>query len=238
MKPVANPNFLPTRWSLIAHAADTSSERSRDALNELCQAYWYPVYAYIRRKVGDPHQAEELTQDFFASALSKSTFAKADPAKGRFRTFILSCLTNFLHNARAHDHAQKRDARKVIAFDAMEAAQRYAAEPRDELSPDRLFERTLALELLRRAEAELEADRRLDGKGPQFDTLRPHLYELDDTTSLDDLAAQLGIGREGAKSALGRLRDRFHEILRGQAAQLVTHREDAKDELIALQNAL
>ncbi len=242
MKPIAQPNFIPTNWSLIARAADPSSPRSRHALEQLCQTYWYPIYVVIRRKVGDPQQAEDLTQDFFAFVLDKNTFAKADPAKGRFRTFIQSCLTNFLHNAREHVHAQKRDARKLVAFDALDAAQRFAAETCDELSPDRLFdrlfERTFAHEFLRRAEAELEADRRHDGKGAQFEILRPHLYELAETTSLEDLAGQLGIGREGAKSALGRLRDRFHEILRAQAAEIVTHREDAKDELIALQNAL
>ena len=239
------PNFLPTQWGLVARAGDQSkgdqsSKRSREALNELCQLYYYPIYLTIRRKYkSNPQDAEDLTQRFFADLIEKAAIAKADPARGKFRTFILACLNNFFLKTIEQEHAQKRDVRKLVAFDALEAAERYQAEPVDDLAPDRLFERSLALELLRLAEAELEADRRYDGKGQLFAELRPMLYEMNaNDGTMSEIAARLSMPRATLKSHVTRMRARFREILRARAAEIVTHPEDAKEELLALQNAL
>ncbi len=235
MKP-NDPNFLPTRWTLIAHASDPSSPQTQKALEQLCQAYWYPVYAYIRRDGHSEHDAEDLTQSFFLSALEKSTFGKADRAKGSFRTFVLSCLGNFLHNARAHAQAQKRDTRKLISFESLDAAERYAAEGHDDLTPDKLFERTLAMEILRSAEKELEEDRRYDGCLELFQALRPHLFGMEGQT-LAELAAQLQMPLETVKSQLTRMRNRYNQLIADRAIE-ISSREAARDEMIALQNAL
>ena len=237
MKP-NDPNFLPTQWTQIAYASDPSDPRSQRALNDLCQAYWYPVYAAIRRAGHSEHDAEDLTQSFFLTVLEKGTFSRADKAKGRFRTFVLSCLGNFLHNARAHDQAQKRDSRKLVSFESLEAAERYAAEGHDDLTPDKLFERTLAKEILHQAEAELEADRRYDGRLELFQALRPHLWGMDDDQSLAGLAAQLQMPRETVKSHLQRMRDRYRQLLRARVGHLVSNEDDGPDELMNLQNAL
>jgi RNA polymerase sigma factor (sigma-70 family) len=232
-----DPNFLPTRWTLIAHASDPSSPQTQRALEELCRAYWYPVYAAIRRAGHSEHDAEDLTQSFFLSALEKSTFGKADRAKGSFRTFVLSCLGNFLSNARAHDQAQKRDSRKLISFESLDAAERYAAEGHDDLTPDKLFERTLAMEILRNAEKELEEDRRYDGRLELFQALRPHLFGMEEGQSLAALAAQLQMPLETVKSHLQRMRDRYRQLLRARVNDLGSD-DDGPDEMTALQNAL
>jgi RNA polymerase sigma factor (sigma-70 family) len=238
MKP-ADPNFLPTNWSQIAYASDPSDPRSKRALEELCKAYWYPVYAAIRRAGNGEHEAEDLTQSFFLTVLEKGTFSRADKAKGRFRTFVLSCLGNFLSNARAHDQAQKRDSRKLVSFESLEAAERYAAEGHDDLTPDKLFERTLAKEILRQAENELEADYSRDAEKKLFEILRPHLFAIEDDHSLASLAAELQLKQQTVKRHLRDMRKSYRALISARVGQTLSNPEDdGPDELGTLQNAL
>lgn len=231
-----SPHFLPTRWSIVADSNDPA--KARPALEQLCQDYWYPVYHAIRRAGHGEHEAEDLTQSFFAHMIERSTFARAERSQGRFRTFVLSCLANFLHNARDHAQAQKRDVRRLVSFDAMQAEERLAAEPVDDCTPEQIFERSLARQFLSHAEEELRAEFRHDGREALFLALWPHLFADGPDTSRAALAALLEMKMETLKSNLHRLKKRFQEILRSRAEHLVRDPDDAKEELRALQNAL
>lgn len=231
-----NRNFQPTRWSLIAHAS--SPEQASKNLQVLCKTYWYPVYAAIRRAGHNHENAEDLTQNFFIKAIGKETFSKASPEKGRFRTFILACLRHFLIDEHDRATAAKRDSRQLVHIDALSAQERYAAEGVDHLTPDQLFERTLALEILNQAEAELEANFRQEGKHDLFLAILPSLYQADDSEPQAHLAARLSMTPAALTSLLFRTREKHRELLRARANQLVTHPEDGKDELIQLQKAI
>lgn len=141
-------SFQTTRWSLVQRANGDIDDEALQALAALCDSYWYPVYAYIRRSGHGAHDAEDLTQGFFARLLEKGTLAHADPAKGRLRTFLLTCVRNYLHNEHERASAQRRGARLLTKFDAGWAEERFASEPADDLTPDRLYQRRWALTLL------------------------------------------------------------------------------------------
>lgn len=233
-------SFLPTRWSLIAHCANASNPcAARIALEELCRLYWFPVYATIRRLGTAEEDARDLTQEFFAYAAEHGTLGKADSSKGLFRTFIHACLGNFLHNAHDKANALKRGgAREIISIEMLEAEDRYVAEGKHDLTPDRLFDRVLALEIIRLAEQELQKEYEADGRHAFFLACKPHLYEADPNSPYADLARSLAMSVGTLKSGISRIRGRFREILRIRVEDLVTHPEDARQELIALQQAL
>jgi RNA polymerase sigma-70 factor (ECF subfamily) len=143
--------FATTRWSLIAGAAQPDSPEARAALEALCQAYWYPVYAYVRSRVSDVHAAQDLTQSFFARLLERGTIAGADPARGRFRAYLLTVCQRFMINEMEKERAAKRGGgRHVLSLDWESGESRYAAEPAVTLTPERQFERQWAITLLAR----------------------------------------------------------------------------------------
>src|SRR4051794_20060126 len=145
--------FPTTCWSRVAAAGDPHSPTAREALITLCENYWFPLYAAIRRRGYGPHEAQDLTQDLFARLLEKGVFAEADPARGRFRTFLRAVCDHFLANHRDRENAQKRGGGKAAAaipFDLAEGERRYAREPAHELTPERVFDRAWALTLLGR----------------------------------------------------------------------------------------
>src|SRR6185312_471387 len=143
--------FATTRWSLIAAAQDASAPAARQALADLCSAYWFPVYAYVRRRGHDHHAAQDLTQGFFARLLEKKDLAAADRTRGRFRSFLLTACQHFLANQHDHDTAKKRGGGRVhVALDFTSADGRYSHEPADATTPERLFARQWALGLLER----------------------------------------------------------------------------------------
>lgn len=233
-----NRNFQPTRWSLVANASSPDQPRASRALEKLCKDYWYPVYAAIRRAGHNHENAEDLTQIFFIKAIEKDTFSKAREEKGRFRTFILACLKYFLIDEHDRATAAKRDGRKLVLFDSLSAQDRYAAEGVDHLTPDQLFERALALEILKKSEDELGEGFRQRGKYDLFLEILPSLYEADDTEPQAQLADRLSMTPAALTSLLFRTREDHRELLRARADQLVTHPEDGKDELIQLQKAI
>lgn len=223
-------SFQTTRWSLVQRANGEVHAEARQALALLCDSYWYPVYAYIRRSGHAPHDAEDLTQGFFAKLLEKGTLAHADPAKGRLRTFLLTCVRNFLHNEHERASAQRRGAHLLTSFDAGWAEERFASEPADALTPDRLYQRRWALTLLEFTLQVLEQEYSTDGKRELFAALRPCLgFTKEKAPDYAALATRLGCTESTVKSHVFRLRQRWREILFQQVS--ITLDDPTSDEI-------
>jgi RNA polymerase sigma factor (sigma-70 family) len=231
----AQRSFSATRWSMVLAAAGGA----QDALGALCSAYWYPLYAFIRRQGVAPHDAEDLTQGFFQHLLAKGAIARVALDKGRFRTFLLASLKNFLADERDRARALKRGGgRAEISFDACEAEARYAIEPRDELTPDRLFDRRWALAVIDRALGRLRDEFAAYGKGTFFDALRPLLTGAGAGASLAELGERFSMSEGAVKVAAHRLRQRYGAALRAEIAETVGTASEVDAELRHLLEAL
>jgi len=174
--PSSAGRFATTHWSVILAASDSASTQHEPALSSLCQTYWFPLYAYLRRRGYDSHQAEDYTQGFFAGILERKGLQRADPRYGKFRSFLLASLKNFLADEWDRDHAQKRGGdKKVLSLDFDAAASRYDREPVHQMSPEKLFERSWALTVLTHAMARLKAESTASDKQQLFDCLKVYL---------------------------------------------------------------
>jgi RNA polymerase sigma factor (sigma-70 family) len=230
--------FATTRWSLVAAAQDPAAPESRQALADLCAAYWYPVYAYVRRRGHNHHQAQDLTQAFFARLLEKNDLAAADRTRGRFRTFLLTACQHFLANRHDHETAKKRGGgRTHVPLDFAGADDRYAREPAHDDTPERLFDRRWALDLLDRTLAELRAEYEESGRGKLFDALKGTLTG-GAGEGYAELADRLGLTEGAVKVAVHRLRQRYRDRLRAVIAETVEKPEDVDDEVRDLFTAL
>jgi RNA polymerase sigma-70 factor (ECF subfamily) len=227
--------FATTRWSLVLAAGTPGSA---DALAALSTTYWYPIYAFIRRSGCSAHDAEDLTQQFFARLLEKNFLAGADRAKGRFRSYLLGALKHFLANQRDRAAALKRGGGQMMApLEGRSAEERYRHEPADELTPEKLFERRWALTVLEQALTRLRDEHAAAGKLDLFDRLKPALTgEL--PGGFAELAAELGMTEGAVKAAVHRLRKRYREAMRAEIAQTVAREEEVEDEIRALFAAL
>lgn len=233
-----NPkSFLTTRWSIVAHCNGPDQPRARQALEDLCQLYWYPIYSAIRRAGHSHDDSEDLAQSFFTHALRKDTFGKADAARGRFRTFMLACLTNFLRGEHVKANTGKRGGGKVLSLDDLNADERYRAEPRDELSPDRLFERNLALEVLRHAEAELESNYQGE-KSLLLNELRGHIFEAAQAETYAAISIRLNIPQGTLKSQVHDFKKRLREIIRDRVRETLANPDELDDEIANLQQSI
>jgi RNA polymerase sigma factor (sigma-70 family) len=222
---------------LLAGYPDTPL--AREALAELCNAYWYPLYAYIRRRGYGPEQARDLTQDFFARALEKGLLAEADPGQGRFRSFLRAVCADFLANRRDRDNALKRGGgRTALSIDARDAEGRYALEPAHELTPERIFDRSWALTLLERVLDRLGREYDEAGKAATFEALRGMLDGTSDATSYAAVAARMGTTEGAARVAAHRLRRRYGEMLRREIASTLADPAEVEDEIRELFAAL
>ena len=223
-------------------AGDPAEPGARQALEELCRAYWHPLYAFIRRQGHDPDRAADLTQEYFARLLHSDLLARADRARGRFRAFLRTDCAFFLADQRDRQHALKRGgSRALVSFDALDAESRYRAEPADDgLTPDRLFDRAWALTLLENVLDQLAAESTDAGRGPWFERLRFVLTEGPGVVPYAQLAAQLDTTEAAVQQAVHRLRKRYRAALRERiAATLDTPDENAiADEVRALFAAL
>src|SRR5947207_2396956 len=170
----ANPGvFATTHWSVVLAAGQKDSPHTAAALEKLCRVYWYPLYAYVRRRGSSPEDAQDLTQSFFARLLERELLSRASPQRGRFRSFLLTALQNFLADEHDRAVAHKRGAgQPLISLDALDGEARYALEPADEVSPDKLFERRWATTVLEQAWTCLEAEYVAEGKADLFRELR------------------------------------------------------------------
>lgn len=231
--------FRTTHWSVVLAAGGGATPDAEAALASLCQAYWYPLYCCVRRHGHPPEDAQDLTQAFFAKLLEKGQFALADPQRGRFRTFLLRSLENFLHNHHRDARALKRGGgREIVSWDAQDAETRYAAAPADTLSPATLYEREWAGALLEGALRRLEAEFALRGREGLFQALEPHLWGDETSAPHADIAARLGMTVVAVRVTLHRLRQRFHELLLEAIANTVADPAEAVDELRHLRRIL
>ena len=227
-----NAAFTTTHWSNVLHAGGEDSPTARAALERLCTAYWYPLYAHIRRRGSGPDDAADLTQEFFATLLRRNSLANVRPEKGRFRTFLLASLDHFLHDQCARDHAAKRGGgAKLIPLDELNAEQRFALEPVTEETPDKAFDRRWAAALLEQAFVRLQTEQSQNGHANLFARLRPFLAREIEPGEYDALATELGLASNTIAKSVQRLRARARELLIDEAAQTVAATGDAEKEL-------
>jgi len=225
--------FATTRWSLVLAARDASSPESAAALEALCRTYWYPLYGLVRRLGHGPHDAEDLTQAFFARLLAGGRLQAADPERGRFRTFLRVALKRFLANERARAQSVRRGGGQVfVPFDAARAETRLQGDARDSpLPPDALFERHWALALLEEALARLRAEQAAAGREAEFLRLKEFLAADRGAIPYAVIAAELGLSEGAARVAVHRLRKRFRELFRAAVADTVGDSGEVDDEL-------
>jgi RNA polymerase sigma-70 factor (ECF subfamily) len=236
---LAAARFATTHWTMVLSAGRRPSPQSQAALSNLCQTYWYPLFAYARRRGHDADAAADAIQAFFANLLEKQGLAVADPARGRFRTFLLTSLQNFLANQRRRQRAQKRGGAAVtLSIDRDDAESRYRLEPADRDTPERLFERRWALTVLDRAMGRLRAEYARAGKAELFERLAACVGASSDDISYRDVATSLGLTEGAVKTAVHRLRRRLRERLRDEIAQTVASPQEIDEELRELIAAL
>ena len=231
--------FATTHWSIVAAAGGRPSPESRDALAALCRAYWYPLYAYLRSHGRRHHDAEDLTQEFFATLLDKGYLQAADQRRGRFRSFLLTAFKRFLAKARERANAQKRGGgRTVLSIDFDTGEGRYAREPSHDWTPERVFDRRWALTILDQVLARLGAEYAASQKNRLWEQLQPYLTGTAGAPTYAAVAAVLGMTEGAVKVAVHRLRQRYRELLRDAVAQTVARPKDVDDELTHLLAAL
>ena len=235
----SNDWFHTTHWSIVRAARDTDDSRAEDALSELCQTYWRPLYTFLRRSGNSPHDAQDLTQSFFATLIDKDYLKSVDQQKGRFRSFLLVAIKHFVANQRKHDQAIKRGgAYQRLSLDYADAERLLERAPSSHGSPDQEFEYNWAITVLDRAFESVRADFEASGKSVDFEQLKPFLVPNDNLPSFKQVGQLLGLGESGARSAVHRLRRRYRKALRDQVAQTVDSQEDIDDELQQLMASL
>lgn len=216
---------------MAAGGPDADSRRQR-ALEELARAYWFPLYAYVRRQGQSPQTAEDLTQEFFARLIAKHSLRHVDRSKGKFRSFLLASLKHFLANEYDKTQAQKRGGRtKVLALDALDAEARYSVEPVDHMTPERVFEQRWAWAVLDQVLLRLREQYDAKGQGALFAALKGALIERPAAGQYAAVAAELGMDQGAVAVAAHRLRGRYRKLLRDEIAQTVADPELIDEEV-------
>lgn len=234
--PRGSPRFATTRWSIVLATRGDAAE-ARDALETLCRAYWYPLYAYARRRGASPEDAQDLVQGFVLVLLRRGSLAAADPERGRFRTFLLTAFQRHVAHERARDAAQKRGGGLVrLPFEIDDPERRYSLEPVDDRTPESLYERRWAMALLARAVGRLREED--DGDPARLAALLPHVGGTGDARPYREIAASLGMSETAVKVAVHRLRRRCRDLLRDEVAHTVAGESEIEDELTRLRAAL
>jgi RNA polymerase sigma-70 factor (ECF subfamily) len=227
-----SPHFDNTRWSVVVAAGAGQSRDAREALALLCEQYWYPLYGYLRRAGHSASDAEDLAQGFFLRLMEKGVLQVADPGRGRFRSFLLTALKHFVLNEWDRERAQKRGgATPPLSFDVSSGEHRFSLEPRDQTTPEMLYERQWADAVLERVMRRLQEDCRKAGKEQLFAQCQPYLQPDTNAPTYADLAPALGMSEGALKIAMHRLRKRFGVLLEDEISQTVASREDIQDEI-------
>jgi RNA polymerase sigma-70 factor (ECF subfamily) len=223
---------------VVAAGADSSPAAKR-ALASLCEQYWYPLYAFARRRGMDAHEAQDRVQEFFATLLEKDYLAQVDRERGRFRSFLVASFRNHVSKERAKERAQKRGGAVAhLSLDFEYGEERYRMEPADDTTPERVYERRWALTLLDRVLAAVRSEFREKGKEPLFDALKPFIAGGSPLPSHAEVAERVGMTPNAAKVAIHRLRRRYRDRLRHEIADTVSDPAAIDDELRHLMDAL
>jgi RNA polymerase sigma factor (sigma-70 family) len=233
--------FHTTRWTLVMVSAQSQSHAGQAALAELCQIYWYPLYAFARRRGHSPDDAEDLTQGFFLHLLEHRALTHVDRLKGKFRSFLRASFQNFIsvenHRARC---LKRGGAQRFVSLDREDAENRYRLEPADDLSPEKIFDARWGMTLLEHAMTQLGDDYRSLGKGTVFESLKEFvgIGETKSVFSYEDAAKALNVGVGTVKTWIHRLRSRYIEIVRLEVARTVSDPAEISNELHALCDAI
>jgi len=220
--------FATTQWSVVLAAADRRSPRASEALEALCRAYWPPIYAYVRRSGYAREEAQDLTQGFFTQLLEKHRLAAARRERGRFRSFLLASVKNYLANERDRAHARKRGGGNVpLSLDFESAERQYALASSERTSPEKIFERRWASTLLERVLERLRTELEAAGHGERADRLVPFLTDPPEGVSYRQVATELGMSESAVKVAVHRMRRRYGALLREEVSEIV----DGEDEI-------
>lgn len=216
-------------------AVNARTPLDREALESLCRLYWYPLYAFARHRGHPPEKAQDLTQDFFAYVLERGLLAKADPDRGRFRSFLMAVFAHFLSNQRDRERTKKRGGERIVfPIDVEGAEGRYDREPMQELTPEQIFDRSWALTLMDRVLDGLRREYEDAGRGATFEALHAHLTEDPRNVSHASIASRLGTTEGAARVAAHRLRRRYGQLLRREIAATVNDPDEVDDEIRSL----
>jgi RNA polymerase sigma factor (sigma-70 family) len=232
--------FRTTCWSMVLLSAQSHTRDSEAAREELCRSYWYPLYAFVRRRGKTPEDAKDLTQGFFLSLFDRKALGEVTPLKGKFRSFLLAALKNYLSVEFHREKTMKRGGSfQFVPLDYESGDDRYTNEPSDALTPEKVFDARWALTLLDLTMAELRAEYESRGKSATFDTLKPFVdfSDRERLPTYESVATKLQIGQGAVKTLIHRLRKRHGQILREQVSRTVTEQEDINDEIRALCDA-
>jgi RNA polymerase sigma factor (sigma-70 family) len=230
--PVGAADFRTTHWSVVLAAGQQHSPAGSQALARLCSTYWYSLYAYVRRRGHDAHDAQDLTQEFFTRLLQRNFLQKVSPDKGRFRSFLLASLKNFLANEWDRAQTQKRGGGTTsLPFDQVSAESRYQLEPIDTATPEALYERRWALTLIEQVMTRLRQEYVRSEKADLFDELKVFLSGDGKSMTYAELATKYAVSESAVKMTVLRLRQRYGELLRLEIAQTVATPKEVEEEI-------
>lgn len=228
----AAAEFCTTHWSVVCRAGEGDSPAAAAALETLCRAYWMPVYSAVRRRRHGPHDAEDLTQDFFSELLNRGSFANLDPARGKFRSYLLACLHHFLAKDWRDRNTLKRGGGKsFVPIDGVEAEERYAGDLASESDPAVIFDRQWAIAILDQAMSALRDEQEAAGKGNLFEELRLFLTLACADTGYEEAARRLQMSVGAVTTAVHRLRHRYRELVRAAIARTVNTPLELEEEM-------
>jgi RNA polymerase sigma factor (sigma-70 family) len=231
--------FSTTQWTIVLAAGHGCAAEAERAIATLCERYWYPVYAFVRREGSDADEALDVTQGFFAKLLERRDLSAVERGRGRFRSWLLTAVKHYAANERERARADKRGGgRSPLSIDLLDAESRYRLEPAHDETPERVFERRWAMMLLERALSALRGECRRDGKGPLFEALKEHIGSAPSQGQYQQSAAELGMTEGAVRTAVYRLRRRYRELLREQIAETVETPEQIEEEITFLLTAL
>lgn len=226
------PTFATTRWSMVLHAASRDDPQAKRSLETLCQQYWLPIYAFVRRRAPQAADAQDLTQAFFLRLLEKESLSQATPTRGRFRSFLLASLEHFLANERERQQARKRGGGlRHWTIDFADGESRFHGEPADAMTPELAFDRQWVTVLLDNVMQRLQTEYEESGRSEQFACLKAAMTGERPHDFYRAAAADLGLSPDAARQAVSRLRKRYRELLRAEVSQTVENPGDVDDEI-------
>jgi RNA polymerase sigma-70 factor (ECF subfamily) len=230
--PAAAGEFTTTHWSVVLSAGDAESPLALEALEQLCQSYWYPLYVYVRRQGFMPPEAQDLTQGFFHQLIEKTFLKDVDPSKGRFRSFLLAAIKHFIFNARKHERRLKRGGGQIVVpLDPNDAEARYLSEPAVDATPDRAFDRRWALTLMELGLRRLRQEYSETGKERLLGALKKFVSAEPEPGEYEALSQDLGLTKNAVGVAVHRLRHRYGELIRAEIASTVAQPVDVEAEM-------